>query len=114
MGKALGPIGSVLAIGGGIKTLADPDAEAGDKGAAAASIVGGTMTLGAAGASAGLIGGVSTGGAILGAGGIGLGAGAAGGATLLGAGVANFWNPVGWGIGIGAGLYGIGKGTGLF
>jgi len=106
MGKALGPIGSVLAIGGGIKTLADPDAEAGDKVAGAASLVGGTMTLGGAAASAGLIGGVSTG--------VGVGAGAAGGATLLGAGVANFWNPVGWGIGIGAGLYGIGKGTGLF
>lgn len=105
VGKALGPIGSVLAIGGGIKTLADPDAETGDKVAGAASVVGGTMTLGGAAASAGLIGGVSTGGAV---------AGTAGGATLAGVGVSNFWNPVGWGIGIGAGLYGIGKGTGLF
>jgi hypothetical protein len=114
VGKALGPVGSVLAIGGGIKTLADPDAEAGDKVAGAASVVGGTMTLGGAAASAGLIGGVSTGGAVAGIGGVGLGAGAAGGATLAGVGVSNFWNPVGWGIGIGAGLYGIGKGTGLF
>ena len=105
VGKALGPIGSVLAIGSGIKTLTDPHADAGDKIAGGAGAVGGAMTLGGAAASAGLIGGVSTGGAV---------AGAAGGATLAGVGVTNFWNPVGWGIGIGAGLYGIGKGTGLF
>lgn len=105
VGKALGPIGSVLAIGGGIKTLSDPDAKEGDKVAAGASIAGGVMTGAGYLASAGVIGGISTGGAV---------AGAAGGATLAGVGVSNFWNPVGWGIGIGAGLYGIGKGVGIF
>jgi len=34
-------------------------------------------------------------------------------ATAAGIGVANWWNPVGWGIGIGAGLYGLGKGAGI-
>ena len=96
VGKALGPIGSVLSIGSGIKTLADSRADTGDKVAGAATLTSGVMTGTGAAIGAGWIGGGAAAGAL--------------GTTAA----ANFWNPVGWGIGVGAGLYGIGKGTGLF
>jgi hypothetical protein len=105
LGKSLGPIGSVLNIGQGAYGLMEGETVE-EKALGAANLAAGTITGASALASAGIIGGVSTG--------VGFGAGAAGGATLAGVGVSNFWNPVGWGIGIGAGLYGIGKSTGLF
>ena len=105
VGKSLGPIGSVLNIGQGAYGLMEGETVE-ERALGAANLAAGTITGASALASAGVIGGVSTG--------VGVGAGAAGGATLAGVGVSNFWNPVGWGIGIGAGLYGIGKSTGLF
>jgi len=104
VGKVLGPAGVVVGLGSGLHQAFTAD-DVDDRVAGAATAAGSGMVGAGMLASAGLIGGVSTGGAI---------AGAAGGATLAGVGVGNFWNPVGWGIGIGAGLYGIGKGTGLF
>mgnify|MGYP003653552903 CR=1 FL=1 len=94
LGKALGPATSLLSLGTGINSMLTGDTEE-EKNLGAASAVGGAMALTGAGIGAGVIGGGAAAGAL--------------GTTAA----ANFWNPVGWGIGIGAGLYGIGKGAGI-